>query len=910
MAETTQKNWIELVWKSVDQTSDVLKGMGKGVSDFGKNLEFVTGPAASLTTGLLKIEAGALAIGVALGGFAVNEAGKFDASMRELSTLINGGEQGAQDFATAIAEMGQRSLVPLEDLTGAMYKAVSQTGSLDEAQKLVTVSEKLAVAGRADLTDTTLLLAGSLEAYGKNMDSAGKFSDTLFAIVQGGQTTLTELAAGLGGLAPTASNLGVSFDSLGAAVAVITKNSVPTSEALTGLKAIMSSILKPSKDASDLAAQLGINFTVSGLQAKGFAAFMVDVAAKTQGSAIKIGTLFGSMEAFNSVMALASEGGSKFNRMLKTIEESTGVTQKAYDLMAGAFGAGNQVILNNIKLLAIAFGTPLLDPVHHVQEALTNFFISIHESVMRGDFNEFFATARLGIENFAKSLETAITNLPEAFALLDFGPILDEISKLGDAFGAIGNNIDLTTVEGLAKALQLVIDGMTQFVALNRGMIEALPKVFTVLKDISGILLSLDPQWVALGGTILLTLTTLDKASGAWWALSAAFGGAGTALAAFTVLVEKAQIELALLAGQGVGGMAAAGIAATGLAAATGVAAYAFGSFVVNPFIDWLTKATTGSDTLGAAIYDWTHTKVPDAITATHSHAKATEEWSISQNKANDILTDSFAKWDAHSQQIERARDKTKELTGVNDEIAKNTAALTGAFERMGVSAADAAELALRGFTVVDKFMNTQEQGWHLVNDVFVQTGISAKEAAETIETALEKSFKATQAAKDKAEEFRLEWAKLESQNRNVVFEAVAKINVAQIEAQAAIAIAAFESIGESVKSTGDLIGKLSESFLGISSGKIFDKLLIESLLKEELQLRKDSFALQKRLVETQINYLNASTDKLKSGDALITIKGDGLAPELKMMMFKVLETIQIEASQNGQSFLLGLPQV
>lgn len=903
----TQTNYVQLIWKSVDETSVILNAMGKNVGAFGDSLASITGPAANLTTGLLKVEAGALTLAAALGGFAVNEAGKFDASMRELSTLTGEGEVGAKRFGVAIAEMGQHSLVPLEDLTGAMYKAVSQTGSLEAAQKLVTVSEKLAVAGRADLTDTTLLLAGSLEAYGKNMDSAAHFSDVLFSVVQGGQTNLTELTQGLGGLAPTAKNLGVSFDELGAAVAVITKNSIPTSEALTGLKAILSNILNPTKDASEIAAALGINFSVAGLQSKGFAKFMVEVAEKTHGSATQIGALFGSMEAFNSVMSLASEGGSKFTAMLKNIEHSTGATQQAYDLMSKSFSAGNQVIINNLKLVAIAFGSQLLEPVRHVQEAITNFFIKIQDAAKAGAFDAFFATAQVNIQMFAEALEAMIANLPAAFAKVDFGPLLDEIDNLIEGFRDIGGNIDLTSVDGLAKALQLVVDGVTRFIAVNRGLLEALPKVFETLSSIGKVLLSIDPAWFALGGTILASLTVLDKAGGAFTLLKGTLEGLGSVLSVEKAGAKALPSMLAVLNTSVLEIGKSAPLATAGLTGLALAAGYLVGG-VLNDAINQATEMNTGFHSVGEALFFLTHDAIPPAIMAVHDHAEAVGAWSLDIDKSiaslggfNGVLKD-------HTVNLGIATGKLGEAGVVAGSLEERTMQLALAFNTSGKSAVNAAEFAKAGFTAVTEVVVDAVTGAETFKSTWTNVGTAVETAAETMETALEKSFKATQAARDKAEEFRLEWAKLESQERQLVFEVAGKIAVAQIEADSAKVVAAFESISESVKSTGETINGLVESFAGIQSGKVFDKSFIESIIKEEMALRKQSFELQRRLVETQIAYLTASTERLKSGDALITVKGDGLKPHLTAIMFELLAEIQISANGQGQSFLMGLP--
>lgn len=57
-------------------------------------------------------------------------------------------------------------------------------------------------------------------------------------------------------LAPLASSLGIDFNELMSATAALTTTGMPASQAYTGLKAALSNVLKPTKDATELAANL------------------------------------------------------------------------------------------------------------------------------------------------------------------------------------------------------------------------------------------------------------------------------------------------------------------------------------------------------------------------------------------------------------------------------------------------------------------------------------------------------------------------------------------------------------------------------------------------------------------------------------------------------------------------------
>jgi hypothetical protein len=48
----------------------------------------------------------------------------------------------------------------------------------------------------------------------------------------------------------------------------------------------------------------------------------------------------------------------------------------------------------------------------------------------------------------------------------------------------------------------------------------------------------------------------------------------------------------------------------------------------------------------------------------------------------------------------------------------------------------------------------------------------------------------------------------------------------------------------------------------------------------------------------------------MKSDEPLISIKADGLEPELEAFMWKILERLQLKMTQSQESFLLGIKPV
>lgn len=115
--------------------------------------------------------------------------------------------------------------------------------------------------------------------------------------------------------------------------------------------------------------------------------------------------------------------------------------------------------------------------------------------------------------------------------------------------------------------------------------------------------------------------------------------------------------------------------------------------------------------------------------------------------------------------------------------------------------------------------------------------------------------------------------------------------------------VAAFESINAGIQSTGETISKLVGELAGLDG---LDKIKVWDIIEEEMKLRQQEFALQKDLVQQQIELMKAKVSAMKKGDALIKIEGDGLKPHLEAFMWEILRTIQTRVNADGLDMLLG----
>lgn len=335
------------------------KQAAKSAHELGGSLRSVKGIATELAAGL--------AAGFGVAGIAatfstsISRAREFRKALAEVASQVQDTgplEQHAQVLKDMAVQYGSAPTAQVK----AYYEAIS--AGIDEgaaAFEALHAANKLAVGGLTTIEVAIDGLTSVLNAYQVQGLAAADASDAMFVAMKAGKLTIDELASNIGTVAPTAAAVGVSFDELTASIAAITTVGVNTPQAVTQINAALTALIKPSSEASKLAAKLGIDFSVAGLKAKGFAGFMAEVAEKTGGSQEQLGQLFGSVEAIRGVLALTGPVADTFNGILGDMENKAGATAKSYGVLAETADAAFNRLGAAVQVKLIDLGDKLLN---------------------------------------------------------------------------------------------------------------------------------------------------------------------------------------------------------------------------------------------------------------------------------------------------------------------------------------------------------------------------------------------------------------------------------------------------------------------------------------------------------------------------------------------------------------------
>lgn len=332
--KSTEK--IKGVGNEARKTSDHLKRGARDAQDFGRGMGSASLEATAMRAALRLVGPAVVAMGLKK---AADDARSFSAAMAEVTTLADFAHRDVGLLADQVRELAVQFNQAPEAEAKALYDIISAGArNSEEAIDLLTQANKLAVGGVTSVAVAADGLTSVLNAYGDAAGGAENVSDAMIVTMQDGKTRIVELSNEIGKVAPLAAQTGVSLEALLSAVAALTKGGIDTNIVVTGLRAVLAAVVKPSAEAADRAKELGIEFSSAALRAKGFAGFLADVVEKTEGADTHLNVLFGGVESLVPILGLAGNAAGDFARTLENMGDKAGATQQAFDRIANEDG--------------------------------------------------------------------------------------------------------------------------------------------------------------------------------------------------------------------------------------------------------------------------------------------------------------------------------------------------------------------------------------------------------------------------------------------------------------------------------------------------------------------------------------------------------------------------------------------
>lgn len=349
---------------------------------------------------------GALA---AAGAATITMANDFNNKMLMIQTQAGGTAKDVQYLSNAVLSLKDVQQSP-DQLAEALYHLKSVGLDNVTAMKDLKVASDLASVGNSDLEATTNALAGAWRSGIKGAQDMGQAAATVNAIIGAGNMRMTDFVSAIStGILPSAKTFGLSLQSVGAAMALMTDEGIPAVDAATRLRMSFSLMGAPSKAANAQLKKIGL----TGLE-------LADAMRGPQGIIGAIQLLKDHLDASglsaSEQAALLSRafGGGRSNSAILTMLNNLDVLKQKQDQInksMGAFpdavkaqqqtlSAQIKIMENNLQDIGIKVGEALIGPV--------TWFVTFLNSTAVPAITNFFAvvTKALPVQNFGSGLSS------------------------------------------------------------------------------------------------------------------------------------------------------------------------------------------------------------------------------------------------------------------------------------------------------------------------------------------------------------------------------------------------------------------------------------------------------------------------------------------------------------------------
>lgn len=387
-----------------------------------------------------------------VGGASVKLAVDFDKSMTKIESLVGiAGEEVAKmgDTAKKMATDTGRSASEAAD---ALFFITSAGLEGEQAMNVLNASLQAAAVGLGDTATVADLATSAMNAYGSDTLSASGATDVLVAAVREGKLESSELAGAMGSVLPIASNMGVSFNEVGAAFAAMSRTGTNAAVASTQLRGILNGLLKPTKDAEDALAGMGLSSAGlrQSLKEDGLLATLEILKTNFEGNDQAAAKVFGNVRALSGVMDLLGAGVDSTREIFAEMNNVQGATATAFESTSQSASFQLQKALNGVRNSLTEVGGTLLSAVlPHIQK-FTSFIQGLIQSFM----------------NLSPQTQSLVLGLTAIAAALP--AILSVAGALATALGAILTPAGLV-VAALAAVATIVVQNWG---AVKKGLVD------------------------------------------------------------------------------------------------------------------------------------------------------------------------------------------------------------------------------------------------------------------------------------------------------------------------------------------------------------------------------------------------------------------------------------------------------
>lgn len=368
-----------------------------------------------------------------IAALATRESVGFGGALTKMQSLVGLSAEEVQGFREEILKLAPAVGKSPVELAEAMFFITSAGMRGAQALETLTITSKAAAMGMGDTKSVADAVTSAINAYGQANLSATQATEILTAAVKEGKSEASSFAPVMGQILPTANELGISFDQAAGAIAFMTKATGSAGIAATGLRGVMTQIIRPNRQLTKLVPWLTTEWYKQSIAIRGLHPTLMLLKERLEEQHIPLSRVFSDIEGLNAVLQLTGPNAAVAAEVIRSVGESAGIVATGFQFWEATMGAGFAKRMAEIRVLLINLGE-MLAPV------MSNLI----------DWSTMLIRAW---ENMSPATQRVVAVMAALLAAI--GPTLTILGTMAITIGALGGPLT-----GVCRAVQLLTTAM------------------------------------------------------------------------------------------------------------------------------------------------------------------------------------------------------------------------------------------------------------------------------------------------------------------------------------------------------------------------------------------------------------------------------------------------------------------
>lgn len=328
----------------------------------------------------------------ALGTYATKVGSDFEAGMSKVQA-ISGATRDELDRLTAKAkEMGAKTkFSATESAEAFQYMAMAGWKTEDMLNGIEGIMN-LAAASGENLASVSDIVTDALTAFGLQAKDSAHFADVLAKASSNSNTNVSMMGATFKYVAPIAGSLKYSIEDTAVAIGLMANAGIKGEQAGTALRAMLTRLVKPPKDAAAALDALKISSKNADGTMKPLSNVLQELREKFKklddSQKASYASSIAGTEAMSGMLAIVNASDADFQKLTASINNADGAASETADTMNNNLQGATTIFKSNVESLGVAIYDKFKGPATEGVKSLTKSMEELTKSATNGKLSK------------------------------------------------------------------------------------------------------------------------------------------------------------------------------------------------------------------------------------------------------------------------------------------------------------------------------------------------------------------------------------------------------------------------------------------------------------------------------------------------------------------------------------------